>query len=43
MSDSDDYGNVSRNLRGCFPVTITSFLVGVIAAMSARRYPHRRH
>lgn len=28
MSDSDDYGNVSRNLRGCFPVTITSFLVG---------------
>lgn len=24
--DSDDFGNVSRNLRGCFPVALGMFL-----------------
>ena len=29
MGDSDDYGNVSRNLRGCFGATVGLFLLTV--------------
>lgn len=35
MSDSDSYGNVSRNLRGClgFALTLTVAVAGLLAPL----------
>jgi hypothetical protein len=34
MSDSDDYGNTSRNLRGCFGMTAAMLVtLSILAAL----------